>query len=140
MTALSKFLVLLAIFLSANLGDAFINLSSTPGNLVRANHLIQFVESMSKPMNEPSSEPTCKLTNDQMNNQTSNEKIQQLEQDALLPVNLSSKRVTFSNMGEIKIQSDSPNLSQTQFTSNTSYAFKPVNGVNHDHKKNSVNI
>jgi hypothetical protein len=40
MTALSKFLVLLAFFLSANLGDAFINLSSAAGNLVQVNHLI----------------------------------------------------------------------------------------------------
>jgi hypothetical protein len=40
MTALSKFLVLLAIFLLANLGDAFINLSSTAGNLVWVNHWI----------------------------------------------------------------------------------------------------
>ena len=135
MTALSKFLVLLAIFLLANLGDTFINLSSAAGYLVRVNHLIWFVESMSKPTNKSSSEPTWKPTNDQMNDQTSNEKIQQLEQDALLPDNLSSKWVTFSNMGEIKIQSDSPDLSQTQFTSNTSYAFEAVNGVNHDHDK-----
>ncbi len=75
-----------------------------------------------------------------MNDQTSNEKIQQLEQDALLPDNLSSKRETFSDMGEIKIQSDSPDLSQTQFTSNTSYAFEAINGVNHDHDKITVNI
>jgi hypothetical protein len=102
MTALSKFLVLLAIFLLAKLGDAFINLSSAAGYLVRVNHLIQFVESMRKPTNEPSIEPACKPTNDQMNDQTSNEKIQQLEQDALLPDNLSSKRVTFSDMGETK--------------------------------------
>jgi hypothetical protein len=40
MTALSKFLVLLAIFLLANLGDAFINLSSAAGNLVWVNHWI----------------------------------------------------------------------------------------------------
>ncbi len=91
-------------------------------------------------MNEPSSELTCKSTNDQMNDQTSNEKIQQLEQDALLPDTLSSKRVTFIDKGEIKIQSDSPDLSQTQFTSNTSYAFEAVNGVNHDHNKITENI
>ena len=65
--ALSKFLVLLAIFLLENLGDAFINLSSAAGNLAQENHLIQFVESISKPTIEPSSEPACKLTNDQMN-------------------------------------------------------------------------
>ncbi len=75
-----------------------------------------------------------------MNDQSSNEKIQCLEQDALLPANLSSKQVTFSDKGEIKIQSDSPDLSQTQFTSNTSYAFEAVNRVNHDHDKITVNI
>jgi hypothetical protein len=95
---------------------------------------------MSKPTNEPSSESTCKPTNDRMNDQTSNEQIQQLEQDALLPDNLSSIRVTFSDKGEIKIQSDSPDLSQTQFTSNTSYAFEAVNSVNHNHNKITVNI
>jgi hypothetical protein len=95
MTALSKFLVLLEIYLLANLGDAFINLSSAAGNLVRVNHWIQFVESISKPTNEPSSEPTCKPTNDLMNGQTSNQTKQQLEQDALLPCNLSSKGVLF---------------------------------------------
>ncbi len=95
---------------------------------------------MSKPTNEPSSEPACKPTNDQMNDQLSNEKIQRLEQDIMLPDNLSSKRVTFSDMGEIKIQSDSPDLSQTQFTSNTSYVFEAVNGVNHNHNKITVNI
>ncbi len=40
MTALSKFLVLLAIFLLANSGDAFMNLSSVAGDLVPVNHLI----------------------------------------------------------------------------------------------------
>jgi hypothetical protein len=73
MTALSKFLVLLEIFLLANLGDAFINLSSAAGNLVRVNHLIQFAESISKLKNEPSRKPTCKPTNDLMNGQTSNQ-------------------------------------------------------------------
>jgi hypothetical protein len=38
--ALSKFLVLLAIFLLTNSGDAFMNLSSAAGNLARVNHLI----------------------------------------------------------------------------------------------------
>jgi hypothetical protein len=58
MTALSKFLVLLAIFLLAISGDAFMNLSSAAGNLVPVNHWIQFVEPMSKPMNEPNVKPT----------------------------------------------------------------------------------
>jgi hypothetical protein len=58
MTALSKFLVLLAIFLLTNSGDAFMNLSSAAGNLARVNHLVQFVEPMGKPTNEPTIEPT----------------------------------------------------------------------------------
>jgi hypothetical protein len=57
MTALSKFLVLSAIYLSANSGDAFMNLSSAAGDLVPMNHLIQFVEPIRKPTNEPTSEP-----------------------------------------------------------------------------------
>jgi hypothetical protein len=40
MTALSKFLVLLAIFLLENSGDAFTNLSSAARDLVPVNHLI----------------------------------------------------------------------------------------------------
>ena len=62
MTALSKFLVLLAIFLLANLGDAFINLSSAAGNLVRVNHLIRLQQPMSDPTNEPSCIPTGEPT------------------------------------------------------------------------------
>jgi hypothetical protein len=57
MTALSKFLVLLAIFLLENSGDAFMNLSSAAGNLVSVNHLIGFVEPISKPTNKPAGEP-----------------------------------------------------------------------------------
>ncbi len=53
MTALSKFLVLLAIFLSASLGDAFLNHA-------RLNHLIQFEESMSKSTVEPTKQTTSK--------------------------------------------------------------------------------
>ncbi len=48
MTALSKFLVLLVIFLSASLGDAFLNHA-------RLNHMIRFEELISKPTNEPNS-------------------------------------------------------------------------------------
>jgi hypothetical protein len=58
MTAFSKFLVLLANFLSANSGDAFMNLSSAAGNLVPVNYWIQFVEPMIKPTNEPTGEPS----------------------------------------------------------------------------------
>jgi hypothetical protein len=69
MTAFSKFLVLLAIFLSASYANAIASLSPVAGNQVLVNHLIQFEESMSKPTNEQSSEPICKPTNDQINDQ-----------------------------------------------------------------------
>ncbi len=68
MMALFKFVVLLAIFL---------------------------LQPMSDPMNKPSREPTCKPTNDRINDQTTNQTMQWLEQDALLPDNLSSKRFLF---------------------------------------------
>jgi hypothetical protein len=50
MNAMAKFLVPLTIFLSASLGDVFVNHA-------RLNHLIQFQQPMSNPTNEPSREP-----------------------------------------------------------------------------------
>ena len=95
--ALLKFLVPLAIFLSANNANAFKSLSSLAGNHVRVNHLIQLQQPMSDSTNESSREPIHKPT-------------KRLGQDALLPVNLSSKgglchdkkseRVMFSNQGQ----------------------------------------
>jgi hypothetical protein len=49
------------------------------------------------------------------------------------------KTSTFNDQWDIKIQSDSPDFSQTQFISNTSYTFEAVNGVNHNHNKTTVN-
>ena len=127
MTALSKFLVLLAIFLSASLGDAFLNHA-------QLDHLIRFVEPMSKPTNEPTVEPT----NDRMvNDQTTN---QRLEWDAELPNILSPKRGKYSLSQ--KQDAELPNkitISITQVTSDTSYKFEAVYGVNHDHDKSIVN-
>ena len=84
MMALSKFLVLLAIFLSANLGNAFIS-------QVRPNHLIRFDASKSNPTIEPICVPTCEPTNERMkmNKQTTN---QRLEWNAELSSVLSSKQ------------------------------------------------
>ena len=68
MTALSKFLVLLVIFLSASLGNAFVNQA-------RMNLVIRFYASKSNSTNKPSRVPSCEptneqmKTNDQMNNQ-----------------------------------------------------------------------
>ena len=78
MPALLKFLVPLTIFLSASNAHAFKSLSSLTGNHVRVNHLIRLQQPMSDSMNELSHEPIRKLT-------------KRLGQDALLPVNLSSK-------------------------------------------------
>ncbi len=61
MTALSKFLVFLAIFLLERSGDALMNLSSAAGSLVQVNHLIWFDESMSNPTNELKWEPHARM-------------------------------------------------------------------------------
>ena len=57
MNAMAKFLVPLTIFLSASLGDAFVNHA-------RLNHLIRFQQPMSNPTNEPSREPIREPIND----------------------------------------------------------------------------
>jgi len=57
MPAVSKFLILLAVFLSASYAHAFTSLSPVAGNQARVNHLIRFEKSMSNPTNEPSREP-----------------------------------------------------------------------------------
>ncbi len=67
MTALSKFLVLLAIFLLAGYANAFLSLSQDAGNQVQVNPLIRFEET-----NKQNCKLTCKLNNDQMNDQSSN--------------------------------------------------------------------
>jgi hypothetical protein len=62
MTALSKFLVLLALFFLASHANAFTSLSSVAGNQVWVNHLIQLQQPMRDPTNEPSWAPVCKPT------------------------------------------------------------------------------
>jgi hypothetical protein len=62
MPALSKFLMLLALFLSASLANAFTSLSSVAGNQVRVNHLTLLQQPISDPTNEPSRELICKPT------------------------------------------------------------------------------
>jgi hypothetical protein len=137
MPVLLKFLVLLASFHSGSYAHAFTSLSPVAGNLVRVNHLIRFDESMSNPKNKPSREPTCEPTNDPMvNDQTTN---QRLEWDAELPNILSPKRGKYSLSQ--KQDAELPSkiaISITQITSNTSYTFEAVNGVNHDHDKIKV--
>jgi hypothetical protein len=97
MTALSKFLVLLGIFLSASLGDAFLNHA-------RLNHLIRYEELISKWTNKPTVKPT--KWKELPNILTSKQGKYSLseKQDAELP-----SKIT---------------VSITQFTSDTSYAFE----------------
>ncbi len=64
MPALPKFLVLLAIFVSASNANAFTSLSLVSGNQVWVNHLIQFQQPISDPTNEPSRERIREPTND----------------------------------------------------------------------------
>jgi hypothetical protein len=63
MTALSKLLVLFAIFLLASLRNAFMILSLVSGGkLIWVNHLIEFVEWMNKPVCKPTPKPTNELS------------------------------------------------------------------------------
>jgi hypothetical protein len=79
MPALLKFLVLIAIFLSASNANAFTSPSPVAGNQVQENQWFQFVEPMSKPSHKPTCEPTKRM-----------------DLDAELPNNLSSKQVKYS--------------------------------------------
>ena len=89
MPARSKFLVLLAIFLSSSYANSFLSMNQVAGDQVQVNHFIQFEET-NKPNHDSFHDSIINL-----NGQTSNQTKQQLEQDALLPDNLSSKRVLF---------------------------------------------
>ena len=81
MPALSKFLVLLALFLLASHAKAFTSLSSAAGDQVRVNHLSRLQQPLSKPTNEPIRKPTKRM-----------------DLDAKLPINLSptKTRVAYS--------------------------------------------
>jgi hypothetical protein len=76
MPALSKFLVLLAIFLLASHVYAFTSLSLVARDQVRVNHLTRLQQPLSKPTNEPSREPVREPT-------------KRMDLDAKLPNNLS---------------------------------------------------
>jgi hypothetical protein len=79
MPALSKFLVLLAIFLLARHANVCTCLSPIARNQVQGNHFIQFEESMSNPTNKPSCKPIRDPT-------------KHMDLDAELPNNLSPKK------------------------------------------------
>jgi hypothetical protein len=75
MTALSKFLVLLALFLLASHANTFTSLSLVSRNQFWVNHFIQLQQPMSNPTNEPSCEPIREPT-------------KRMDLDAELPNNL----------------------------------------------------
>jgi hypothetical protein len=128
----------LAIFLSGSYAHAFTSLSPVAGNQARVNHLIRFEELMSNPTNEPSREPICEPTNDQMiNDQTT---IPRLEWDAELPNILLPKRGKYSLSQKQDAELPSKiTISTTQFTSNISYKFEKVNGINTSYTFEAVN-
>jgi len=138
MSALFKCLVPLAIFLLASNANAFTILSSVAGNQVRVNHLTQLQQPMSDPTNEPNREPSCEPTKDPMvNDQTTSPR---LEWDAELPNILSPKRgkYSLSQKQDAKLPSKIT-ISTTQFTSNISYKFEKVNGINTSYTFEAVN-
>ena len=73
MPALLKFLVLLALVLSASHANTFTSLSLVAGDQVRVNHLTR----LHQPMNDPTNKPSCEP--------------KRWGHDAMLPVDLSSK-------------------------------------------------
>ncbi len=104
MTALSKFLVLLALFLSAIHANAFASLSLVAGNQVGVIHLIK----LQQPMSDPTNEPSCKLIC---------EPTKRMDLDAELPTNLSHKKscVAFSEpKQDAELPSKITDLTNTQ--------------------------
>ncbi len=84
MTALSKFLVLLVIFLSASYANAFVGLNPVAVNQVWVNPSIW----LQQPISNPTNKPSCKLIY---------KPTKQMELDAKLPNNLSSKKTWVAN-------------------------------------------
>jgi hypothetical protein len=83
MTALSKLLVLIAIFLLASHANAFTSMSPVAGNKYQEKHWFQFEEQMNDPTDEPSFKPNREPT-------------KRMDLDAELLSNLSSKRAKYS--------------------------------------------
>ena len=63
MTAHSKFVILLAIFLLASYANTFLHMSPVTVNQVWENHLIRFEDSMIKQKKKSSRDPTHKPSN-----------------------------------------------------------------------------
>ena len=101
MPALSKFLVLLALVLSASHANAFTSLSYVAGNQVRINHLTRLQQPMSNPTNEPSRESIRKPT-------------KRIDLNALLPNNLSQvNNAVLSNHSKQRVYfADQPGIDE----------------------------
>jgi hypothetical protein len=99
MPALSKFLVLLALILSAS--NAFTSLSYVAGNQVRINHLTRLQQPMSNPTNKPSCEPIREPT-------------KRMDLNALLPNNLSQiNNAVLSNHSKQRVSfADQPGIDE----------------------------
>jgi len=128
MSALLKFLVPLAIFLSGSYAHTFTNLSSVAENQARVNHLIRFEEPMSNPTNTErqvgtwQSLPELEIDPGDFSSDSSQAPNSTLHQDGegevyseAVSTNVESphgakrvKRVTFSNEQDDEIQSESP--------------------------------
>ncbi len=113
MTALSKFLVLLALFLSASHANAFTSLSLVAGNQVQVNHLILLQQPMSYPTNKPSIKPTSEPT-------------KRTDLDAELPNNLLPQKTQVA-YSEPKQDAELP-------TKNTDSTNTQMRGLCHDKK------
>ena len=102
MMALSKFLVLLALFLSASHAHAFTRLCLVAGYQVRINHLILLQQPMSDPKNELSSKsihkPTTRMNlNAELPNNLSPKKTQVAYSEPKQDAELSSKITDLTN-------------------------------------------
>jgi hypothetical protein len=101
MPALSKFLVLFALVLSASHANAFSSLSWVAGNQVRVNHLTRLQQPISDPMNEPSREPIREPT-------------KRMDLDAVLPNNFSQiNNAVLSNYSKQRVSfADQPGIDE----------------------------
>jgi hypothetical protein len=133
--ALSKFLVLSAIFLSASNANAFTCLSPIARNQVQEKHWFQFEEPMNYPTNEPSCEPTCEPTKrmdldaEFPRNQslsTSNQDCEGVRDNPALS-NCSKQWVSFVDQPGIKNEINNPIIAASDSTHNLWHMPPPIN-------------
>jgi hypothetical protein len=116
MTAPSKLLVLIAIFLLESHANAFTSMRPIAGNQAQEKHWFHFEEPMNDPKNEPSCEPTSKPTKrmdldaEFPRNQslsTSNQDHEGVRDNAALS-NCSKQRVSFADQPGIENEINNP--------------------------------